>query len=138
VSDIEDIQMLISLYSEAGALRDWESLVSTFTRDGAWKLAGTDISLDGHAALRAGFPQFVAHMDYLLSINAPAIIAVDGDKATARSLIREAGKVKDADTWMELFGRYEDKLVRTKDGWRFALRTFTSFSSTHLAVVPAA
>ena len=33
-------------------------------------------------------------IEYLVQINAPAIIAVDGDSASARSLIRECAKFR--------------------------------------------
>ena len=36
----------------------------------------------------------MAPIEYLVQINAPAIIAVDGDTASARSLIRECAKFR--------------------------------------------
>jgi hypothetical protein len=58
-------------------------------------------------------------------MNSPAIIEVDGDRATAHSIIRECGKYAGRQTCLEVLGLYDDELVRTADGWRFARRVFT-------------
>jgi hypothetical protein len=49
---------------------------------------------------------------------------VEGDTATARSVIRECGKFSGRDEALEVLGLYADVLVRTADGWKFAERVF--------------
>lgn len=58
-------------------------------------------------------------------------IAVDGDRATARSYVHAALMTipDDPASWVEALGHYDDELVRTPDGWRIARRT------THIARV---
>jgi hypothetical protein len=80
---------------------------------------------DGHAELRAQMPALVEPIEYLVQINAPAIIEVDGDRATARSLIRECARFRDGGVLMDVVGQFRDELRRTPDGWRFAHRSFT-------------
>jgi hypothetical protein len=59
------------------------------------------------------------------------VIAVDGDRATARSYVHAALMTVPGDSasWVEALGHYDDELVRTSDGWRIARRT------THIARV---
>ena len=127
MTDVVKIQELISSFAEAGSRRNWDNAVATFAPDGTWELTGSEHRLKGHAELRAGFPKFVEGTEYLLQMNAPAIISVDGARATARSLIREGGKMKDLDEWIDILGSYEDRLIRMPQGWRFAHRAFTMF-----------
>ena len=75
-------------------------------------------------------------IEYLVQINAPAIIAVDGDTASARSLVRECAKFRDRPGLMDVVGQFVDELQRTPDGWRFAHRTFTILG-THMSAETA-
>jgi hypothetical protein len=57
-------------------------------------------------------------------MNCPAVINVTGNTATARSVIRELAKMKDKLETFEVLGFYNDKLIKTADGWRFSHRVF--------------
>ena len=70
--------------------------------------------------------------EFLVQMNAPAIITVDGDSASARSLIRECAKFRGQPGIIDVVGQFNDELRRTPDGWRFAHRTFSIFG-THLS-----
>lgn len=118
------IQQTLNRYSEACSRTAWDEAAQTFTADGVWEIPVRDVKFEGRDAIRNGFAHFTAPMEYFVQINAPAVIQVDGDKATARSVIRECGKFKGRDEAMEVLGFYSDSLVRTKDGWRFARRVF--------------
>ena len=65
-------------------------------------------------------PTFLEPYTYFVQINAPAVINVDGDRANARSVIRECAKLKDKDEANEVLGFYNDELVRTPEGWKFS------------------
>ena len=52
----------------------------------------------------------MAPIEYLVQINAPAIIAVDGDTASARSLVRECAKFRDRPGLMDVVGQFNDEL----------------------------
>ena len=69
----------------------------------------------------------VAGFDYFVQLNTPAVISLDGQRATAQSTIRECGKYKGRNEALEVLGSYIDELVLTADGWRFALRSFHSY-----------
>ena len=54
-------------------------------------------------------------------------IEVDGDAASASTYVHAVLVVTDDPlTWFEPVGRYDDRLVRTPDGWRISDRTFHS------------
>jgi hypothetical protein len=63
-------------------------------------------------------------MDYIVQLNAPALIDIKEGTATARSVIRECGKFVGRDEALEVLGFYADTLVRAPAGWRFSRRVF--------------
>jgi ketosteroid isomerase-like protein len=134
--DVQEIQKTISTYSYSASVRDWDLMLSTFLPDATWEVAGTKLSLKGHAELRATISKLVEPMIFLVQMHAPAIIEVSGDEARARSLIREAGKMRDSAEWIDIVGTYEDRLVRTPQGWRFLHRTFTPIGRVRMPILP--
>jgi hypothetical protein len=130
--DKVEIQETISLYHEGGSKSDWDQVLATFLPDGIWEVPALRIRSQGQAAIRETMTALMAPIEYLVQINAPAIIAVDGDSASARSLIRECAKFRDQPGVIEVVGQFNDELRRTPSGWRFAQRTFTIFG-THLS-----
>jgi ketosteroid isomerase-like protein len=131
------IQQTISRYSDAASRLDWEQLLATFTSDAVWEAPGVGAKCVGRAAIRQTMAPLVAPLAYLVQMNAPAIITINGDKAAARSAIRESGKYADRDVALEVLGYYDDDLVRTPEGWRFARRTFIALASRSFALLPA-
>jgi ketosteroid isomerase-like protein len=120
-----DIQETISRYHEAGSIADVDSLIETFLPDGIWEVPNLKIRCEGHADMRKTMTALLAPFEYLVQVNAPAIIAVDGDTATARSIIRECAKFRERPGLIDVVGQFNDELRRTSDGWKFAHRTFT-------------
>lgn len=129
------IQQTINLYTEGASRADWDQVIATFLPGGIWEIAGGGVQ-SGHDAIRAAMAAFVSQMAYYVQLNAPAVIHVEGDRATARSVIRECGKYADRDSVLDVVGFYNDELVRTPDGWRFARRTFRAAGMRDLATAP--
>lgn len=120
--DLIAIQQVINRCSEAASRADWATAGTTFADDGVWDTPvgcykGRDAALHGMSSTAALF-------DYIVQVNAPAVIHVDGDTATARSMIKESGKYKGKDEILEVLGLFADTLVRTADGWKFKYRLF--------------
>jgi len=134
LTDREQIQDVITLYSIGCSKRDWGLVTGLFTEHGEWCAAGATIS--GRAALAAAMSGFLVKMAYFVQINSPAVIRVDGDRASAESTIREMGKFADRDEGFECMGWYADELVRTAEGWKFSRKTFTG-AGTHLVTLGA-
>ncbi|MBW8754456.1 MAG: nuclear transport factor 2 family protein [Sphingomonadales bacterium] len=140
------IQRTINLYAQRTGRGDWDPVLALFTRDGAWAVPHLGVRFTGHDELRAGLGAMSHGMDYVLQHNAPAVIEVDGDSATARSNIREAGKFAGRDEGFEFFGIYADRLVRSGAGsgdgtggvtWKFAERVFEHIGTHYFPLSPA-
>jgi ketosteroid isomerase-like protein len=126
MSDEIAIQQTLNTYSFNASTGDLEAMVATFADDGAWVVPGAGITCTGHAEILAAAQGITGTIEYMVQMNSPAIIEVSGDTATAKSIIREAGKYAGKDRNLEVLGLYEDELKRTAQGWRFAKRTFTT------------
>jgi uncharacterized protein (TIGR02246 family) len=122
MSDETAIQYLLNRYSEGATRADWDMVMSTFTEDGVWEIPGNE--LRGHEAIRAAMSAFTMQFAHYVQINSPATILVEGDRATARSIVRECGRYKERDEALEVMGFYHDELVRTAAGWLFARKRF--------------
>lgn len=62
-------------------------------------------------------------------------IEIDGDRATARSYVREIATMHDGGLY-KVVGRYDDELVRENGAWRFSRRAYSALireSGTALA-----
>ena len=123
--DKVDIQETISRYHEGASTSDLDQIIATFLPDGIWEVPSLALRAEGHAGLRETMAALVDQLEYLVQINAPAIIEVDGDTATARTLVRECTKLRDGGMYMDLVGQFQDRLRLTADGWRFEQRVFT-------------
>lgn len=132
------IQQLINKYTEGASRADYDQVASVYAPDGVWNLPVYNLSFKGRDAITKGMSDFLVAMDYLIQINSPAWIQIDGDTATARSTIREGAKFKGKDESVEILGFYNDELVRTPEGWLFASRTFNLVAMNSVALVPPA
>jgi ketosteroid isomerase-like protein len=122
--EVLSIQNTLNRYSEGVSRGDWDQAVATYRQDAVWEVSGTELKFHGTAEIRQGLQSLSEPFAYLVQINAPAVISIVGDQATARSVIREGGKYKHSDEAMEGYGWYEDSLTRTADGWRFIKRIY--------------
>lgn len=129
------IQQTISRYSEAASRADWDRVMSTFTANATWEIPTFGAVYQDHTLIRKTMSGFVEQMAYFVQVNAPASIVVDGDRATARSIIRECGKFSDRDEALEILGYYDDELVRTAQGWRFQRRVFHALGQHRFALL---
>ena len=124
MSEEFSIQQTISRYSEGASRADWDQVLSTYLPEGVWEIASFGAKFQGHKAIQDALRQFSDPMDYIVQINGPALIQIDGDAATARSVIRHSGKYAGRKEGLEVLGFYADKLLRAADGWKFSHRIF--------------
>ena len=118
------IQDVLTAYSQSIGLRDLDMTLGTFMPDGIWELVGLGQQWQGHDAIREALSGIYSGMDYLVQLNAPALIAVSGSTATARYTIRECGRRSGTDQAFEAFGVYFDELAKGADGWKFVRHNF--------------
>jgi uncharacterized protein (TIGR02246 family) len=134
MTDLEAIQQLIHRYTDGCNRQDWPQVMACFAEDGVWAVLGNEIS--GHANIQAAMAGFLTQMAYFTQQASAPVIEIAGDRASARTTIRECGKFADRDEALEVLGWYADEIVRTAAGWVFARRTFTSYGAHRFAVTP--
>lgn len=103
--------------------RDWEVLRRVFTPD-----AVTDLGLGG----QHGVDEIIARVSGALTplddsqhFVGNHQVVIEGDTAKGRCYLRaqHVRKMPDGGDVFEIGGRYEDRYVRTADGWRICERT---------------
>lgn len=130
------IQQTLTRYCEAVSSGDWDGVAATFVEDGIWQVGSSGKTFQGRAAIREGMKELSGAMEFVVMMNAPGIITVDGMSAAARTTIREFGKIEGREEGFEAFGIYEDRLVSTPKGWRFSHRLFTLKAKHSYALLP--
>jgi uncharacterized protein (TIGR02246 family) len=134
MSDHEAIQQVINRYTDGCNCQDWPQVMATFADDGIWEVQGNEIQ--GHAAIQPAMAAFLTQMDYFTQTSSASVIEIAGDRATARTTIRECGKFKGRDEALEVLGYYADELIKVSAGWVFARRKFTSFGLHRFPLLP--
>ncbi len=120
------IRDMIERYSDALNQRDFQLVAGMFTPQGEWRAAAPyNITLIG-AQIGESMSAMLKNYEFLFQMTHSIVIeSYTGDSACARTAIREVGQAKDGATGLDTFGIYEDDLVYTGQGWRFARRHFT-------------
>ena len=122
LSDRFEIQDLIARYSQLLDRRAWDDMDALFTADCVLDYTST-------GAIKGSWPE---HKAYDMEVLTPfkgtqhvmglPVIHVDGDTATARTICFNPMIINDKKLfYVGLW--YDDELVRTDTGWRFAKRT---------------
>jgi ketosteroid isomerase-like protein len=129
LEDAEEIRTLDALYCRLLDDGDWRDLVDLFTPDGTFdglrRITGhTDLLTFFGGLAAGGLTAFWHHVSNLE-------IAVDGDTAAVRSLLWQPCVVDGVPHVAA--GRYADRLVRTEDGWRYAVKQVRFFYWAPLA-----
>ena len=127
--DRQDISELLVRYATAIDRRDWPLFRTVFTDDceldygeiGAWR------GVDAVAEFMEQVHALAGHTMHRLSNQA---VAVDGDKATARTYIDGLIMTADNNSGVNAIGYYDDEIVRAADGWRIARRRYTQVRLT--------
>lgn len=127
------IQRTISLYAEGASRRDWDQVIATFLPDGVWELPSSGLIVAGHDQLRAVLPRMLEGIELFAQMHSPAIIDLAGDRATARSIVREVARFAGSSEGFEAVGVYEDELARSGDGWQFARKRFIGLGALGIA-----
>jgi 3-phenylpropionate/cinnamic acid dioxygenase small subunit len=123
-ADREQIADVLIRYATGIDFKDWALLRTCWTED-------VDVDY-GEVGQYSGADAITGLMEQLHDAMGPTYhrltnfaIAVDGDRATARSYVHAVLQAipDDEASWVEALGHYDDELVRTPAGWRIARRT---------------
>ena len=124
--DERDIRNVAFRYCRALDTKDWALLDEVFLPDATGQL-GTPTTLVGIEAIRGRIQKALGHLDDSQHLVGNHEIDVTGDTATHRCYLQAQHIRADASGGPNYIvaGRYEDRLVRTANGWRIAHRTLT-------------
>jgi hypothetical protein len=137
-ADKEQITEVLIRYATGIDFKDWALLRTCWTED-------VDVDY-GEVGRYSGADAITGLMEQLHSAMGPTYhrltnfaIAVDGDRATARSYVHAVLQAipDDAASWVEALGHYDDEFVRTSDGWRISRRT-ASIARVHAGAASGA
>lgn len=128
VADEHDILKLANAYSHAVMRRDGQLAAKTYAQDGQLIAFGRP-PIVGHEALGAAFHATFSPLAFITQACVGHVINVEGDRASASFAVNEFFRPQqgDAEVIMCCMGMYEDEVVRTAEGWRFAQRRFSPF-----------
>jgi ketosteroid isomerase-like protein len=122
--DEQAIRNLAAAYSDAVNRGSAEGMVEVYSVDGALSAFGA-ADVVGHAALKATFEKVVSDHRWIFQMTHTGIVEVDGDIAWCRWWVSEHALRNDG-SGTEFKGIYQDRVVRTSGGWRFARRVLNA------------
>lgn len=118
------LRRLVALFADAAAHADADAFAALWADDGRWTIAPPiDADFQGRDAIQNGFAGLMGSWEFLVQAPLNGVLAVDGDAATGRWLVREVGRTADGGG-QHNHAFYHDRYVRTAGGWRFARRDY--------------
>lgn len=125
LSDRLAIRDVIDRYSDAVTRRAWPEVGATFHEDAVWS-AGAPFNLEHRtrAAIETRLSGGIAALEFLVQMAHSVVIEIEGDRATARSIIHELGRNAALRSGLFLVGVYNDALSRREGRWAFERRHF--------------
>jgi hypothetical protein len=121
MSDRLEIGDLIARYSTVVDGRRWDDLDALFTADAVLDYTATGAISGSLADLKAFLAEMLPAFATTQHLTGASTIVVDGDRATARTPCFNPMVVHDQRLFFVGLW-YDDVLVRTPEGWRFAER----------------
>lgn len=132
--DRQEIDDLLIRYATAVDTKDWDLYETCFTPDAF-------IDYESAGGIKGKLPEVRAWLEKTLvmfpmtqHVVCNRSVDLDGDAATARSVFYNPMGLPQEDSQILFFdgGYYNDKLIRTPDGWRISERIEESSYSTRL------
>ena len=115
------IRALVARYAYAVCRRDPDAWAATWAQDCCWDLGGGRV-VTGRAETLDLWRTAIAKYDWVGQVVTSGLVEVAGDRASGWWYIIEFNRRAQGDATLHL-GHYDDKYVRTADGWQFASRT---------------
>jgi 3-phenylpropionate/cinnamic acid dioxygenase small subunit len=129
LSDREEIRAVVVRYAWALDTRDWALLDTCFTPDAHLDYSSNPGGKQGpYPEIRGWLEHQLAAFVVMQHLMVNTEIDLDGDRATARTMVVNPMGARTREGPPHFFyvgGRYDDRFVRTADGWRIAERVET-------------
>jgi ketosteroid isomerase-like protein len=123
IIDRVEIEALRGEFTDAAMMRDYDRLASLFTQDGMLRMPNIPAELAGREEIRAWGDRVPDLVDFLVQNTHPGTIRLDGDTASGRAYMHEAGRARDGRSELN-YAIYHDRYQRTPDGWKFTERVY--------------
>lgn len=114
------IRQLYARYADAVWRKDRAALVSCFTDDATWKIAGR--TLVGHQAIGEFFEASVGASQKVMFWWGNPVLEIAGDEATGRLQVTEL--IKRADVELRSLAIYYERYRRIEDRWLLSFHHF--------------
>lgn len=122
LEDVHAISQLRATYCQALDDGHWEDLTATFVPDGTFNGLST---VRGHAEMLEFFPGLQDTVSAWWHFSSNETVRVSGNSATGVTWLLQPCVV-DGESQLAA-GRYEDKMVKTPEGWKFQERKVRFF-----------
>ena len=122
MNDKHEIIELLARYADGVNCRDIEAWSAVWVEDCIYNLNG-ELVVKGRDAIVELYAKSMGSVEAMLQLVHNGTVEVDGDSATGRWYVTEY-RVMDADKSVFVVGCYQDRYVRTADGWKFLERNF--------------
>ncbi len=131
MNDSQLIEQTLIRYALACDRRDWALLEQVFTQEVAANY-GSEYRLQGRDRLIGMIKGLLGGCGPTQHLLGNFRITITGDSAACDCYVRaaHAGRGDKASQLYEVWAEYQDKLVRTEDGWRIHERTMVIFNET--------
>jgi 3-phenylpropionate/cinnamic acid dioxygenase small subunit len=126
VNDASGVRRLLALYCQLMDDRRYQEWSALFAEDGIWALGGREYR--GPAEARAYMDQLLRDRPHRRTrhLNTNLVIDLDGAHGVVTSDYAMLAREPDDAPWTVVaFGRYQDRVVRSAQGWQFAERRLT-------------
>lgn len=127
VADELAIRRVVATYTDGVNQHDVRLWESVWADDAHWDLAGHIFR--GRADIVARWKDATATYRRMFQLTSDGIVTLQGDSATGRWYVHERNVRRD-DRVAELWGWYDDRYVRTGDGWKLHTRVLHVFDHT--------
>jgi hypothetical protein len=124
------IRQLAASYTDAVNRRSPEDAAAVWAPDGVLLFFGREVV--GAETLLKAYRRTFSSFELLFQMTHTGLVVVDGDRARARWWISEINQSVDDPRHRMFYGLYQDELVRTDAGWRFARRQLDEIRSVLL------
>lgn len=120
MSDQQEITDLVARYADGVNRKDKETWRAIWAEDGKYSLSG-GLKKDSRDAIIELFAQSMESVESMVQLVHNGTVEIDGDSGTGRWYISEQQMLGEDKNFF-VIGVYQDRYIRTKDGWKFAER----------------
>jgi ketosteroid isomerase-like protein len=123
---MDDVAAIVRLTHDYALFNDTfrvDDLVALFTEDAFFDMEPAGLErYEGRAAIRDFFEREKRALSHVMHLTSNHRVDVDGDTATGTAYYHAMGITRRGGRENQARGYYDDRYVRTPEGWRFASR----------------